>query len=395
MEAELRGPGRNMEDWKNITGNTCICYLMASAQPMLDPLVRSGPMSSGPTMQVFFLRRFADVQGALRMAALALLMGLPLVAAAQASSPLEPPVRFGILPLGGAFESRSDWDPLLAELSRAINRPVSVLSVNSYEALEQAIQRDEVDMAFLSGKMALDAVTQRRMKVVAQVVRHDGLPGYRALLLSRKTPPFNALKDLLAQPERWRLARGEKQSVSGFIVPQLQLFLPNHIVMETRFLSETVGTHQTNALAVANNEADVATNNSADFERFKQRFPAETQRLQILWESELIPHAQIVVRREYPAALRTRVQAFLVNYGRGKGPRGDAERVVLKSLHDLAGFVAADNTSLQPAAKLAYQLARQNAMTAQWVNDAAREARLQRIDSGYAEQVGVLKDVTP
>ncbi|SCX73469.1 phosphonate transport system substrate-binding protein [Variovorax sp. EL159] len=364
---------------------------------MLDPLVRSGPMSSGPKMQVF-LRRFAGVPGALRAAALGLLMALPGVAAAQAtsSSPSsQAPVRFGILPLGGAFESRSDWDPLLAELSRAINRPVSVLSVNSYEALEQAIQRDEVDMAFLSGKMALDAVTQRRMKVVAQVVRHDGLPGYRALLLSRKTPPFNTLKDLLEQPERWRIARGEKQSVSGFIVPQLQFFLPNHIAMETRFLSEIVGTHQTNALAVANNEADVATNNSADFERFKLRFPAETQRLQVLWESDLIPHAQIVVRREYPPELRTRVQTFLVNYGRAKGPRGDAERLVLKSLHDLAGFVAADNSSLQPAAKLAYQLARQNAMTAQWVNDAAREARLQRIDSSYAEQVGVLKDVSP
>ncbi len=118
--------------------------------------------------------------------------GLPLLAAAQTAPSDTAPVRFGILPLGGAFESRSDWDPLLAELSRAINRPVSVLSVNSYEALEQAIQRDEVDRAFLSGKMALDAVTQRRMKVVAQVVRHDGLPGYRALLLARKTPPLNS-----------------------------------------------------------------------------------------------------------------------------------------------------------------------------------------------------------
>jgi len=341
------------------------------------------------------LRRFAPVHAAFRAAALAFFVGLPLVAAAQATPPDKTPVRFGILPLGGAFESRSDWDPLLAELSRAIGRPVSVLSVNSYEALEQAIQRDEVDMAFLSGKMALDAVTQRRMKVVAQVVRHDGLPGYRALLLTRKTPPLNTLKDLLDQPDRWRIARGEKQSVSGFIVPQLQLFLPNHIVMETRFLSEVVGTHQTNALAVANSEADVATNNSADFERFKLRFPAEAQRLQVIWESELIPHAQIVVRREYPAELRGRVQAFLTAYGRGKGPRGDAERVVLKSLHDLAGFVAADNSSLQPAAKLAYQLAKQNAVTAQWVNDAARQARLQRIESGYAEQVSVLKDVTP
>ena len=305
------------------------------------------------------------------------------------------PLRFGILPLGGAFESRSDWDPLLAELSRALGRPVAVLSVNSYEALEQAIQRDDVDMAFLSGKMALDAVSQRRMKVVAQVVRHDGLPGYRALLLARKAPPFNSLKNLLEQPDRWRLARGEKQSVSGFIVPQLQLFLPNHIAMETRFRSEIVGTHQANALAVANNEADVATNNTADFERFKTRFPAETERLQVLWESELIPHAQIVVRREYTPELRKRVQAFLVAYGRAKGPRGDAERVVLKSLHDLAGFVAADNSSLQPAARLAYQLAKQNAMTAQWVNDAAREARLQRIESSYADQVSVLKDVSP
>jgi phosphonate transport system substrate-binding protein len=341
------------------------------------------------------MRRFVDFSGVLRAAALALLMGFPLWASAQAAPAPDGPIRFGILPLGGAFESRSDWDPLLAELSRAINRPVSVLSVNSYEALEHAIQRDEVDMAFLSGKMALDAVTQRRMKVVAQVVRHDGLPGYRALLLSRKAPPFNSLKNMLDQPERWRLARGEKQSVSGFIVPQLQLFLPNHIAMETRFRSEIVGTHQANALAVANSEADVATNNTADFERFKLRFPAETERLQVLWESDLIPHAQIVVRREYTPELRKRVQAFLTGYGRAKGPRGDAERVVLKSLHDLAGFVAADNSSLQPAAKLAYQLAKQNAMTAQWVNDAAREARLQRIESGYAEQVGVLKDVTP
>ena len=382
---------------------------------MLDPLVRSGPMSPCQKMQAS-LRSVRKASGApdafcasrrcarfWRAAAvvrrggalLTLLAVLPLMAAAQPAPQPDAPVRFGILPLGGAFESRSDWDPLLAELSRAIARPVSVLSVNSYEALEQAIQRDEVDMAFLSGKMALDAVTQRRMKVVAQVVRHDGLPGYRALLLTRKTPPFKTKKSLLAEPERWRLARGERQSVSGFIVPQLQFFLPNHIVMETRFLSEIVGTHQTTALAVANNEADVATNNTADFERFKLRFPSEAQRLQVLWESELSPHAQIVGRREYSPELRSRVQAFLVGYGRAKGPRGDAERGVLKSLHDLAGFVAADNSSLQPAAKLAYQLARQNAMTAQWVNDAARQARLQRIESTYAEQVTVLRDLSP
>lgn len=311
-------------------------------------------------------------------------------AAAQAQ-----PVRFGILPLGGAFESRNDWEPLLADLSKAIGRPVTVLSVTSYEALERAIERNEVDMAFLSGKMALDTVTQRRMKVVAQVTRHDGLPGYRAILLTRKIGPPNTLKEVLDEPERWRLARGESRSLSGFVVPQLQLFMPHQIAMETRFRSDLVGTHQATALAVANGDAEVATNNTADFERFQLQFPAEAQRLQVVWQSDLIAHAQIVVRRDYPAEFRTRVQAFLVNYAKARGPRGDAERAVLKSLHDLAGFLAADNSSLLPAATLAYQLAKQNALTAQWVNEAARQARLQRIESGYAEQVAVLKDLAP
>lgn len=315
--------------------------------------------------------------------------------AGRAASAVAVPVRFGILPLGGAFESRNDWEPLLADMSRAIGRPVTVLSVTSYEALQRAIDRDEVDMAFLSGKMALDAVSQRRMSVVAQVTRHDGLPGYRALLLTRKIGPPNTLKEILDAPERWRLAHGESRSLSGYVVPQLQLFLPHDIAMETRFRSELVGTHQATALAVANGDAEVATNNTADFERFVLQFPAEAQRLQVVWESELIPHAQIVVRRDYPPEFRAKVQAFLVGYAKGRGPRADGERATLKSLHDLAGFLAADNSSLLPAAKLAYQLARQIALTSQWVNEAARQARLQRIEGIYAEQMAALKDMAP
>jgi phosphonate transport system substrate-binding protein len=360
-------------------------------------------LCASPVVAAFRPDRFRA--GAARVAAwllgagLALALGWPSGAAAQAAGGAEAAagtaVRFGILPLGGAFESRNDWEPLLADLQRAIGRPVTMLSVTSYEALEQAIQRDQVDMAFLSGKMALDAVTLRRMKVVAQVTRHDGLPGYRALLLTRKSGPRSSLKELLAEPEGWRLARGESRSVSGFIVPQLQLFLPNHIAMETRFRSEVVGTHQVTALAVANGEADVATNNTADFERFRLQFPAEADRLQVIWESELIPHAQIVIRRNYGPEFEKKVQLFLVEYARGKGPRGDSERAVLKSLHDLAGFVAADNSSLLPAAKLAYQLARQSTMTSQWVNEAARQARLQRIEATYAEQVAALRAGAP
>ncbi|MDZ4355854.1 MAG: phosphate/phosphite/phosphonate ABC transporter substrate-binding protein [Variovorax sp.] len=300
-------------------------------------------------------------------------------------------VRFGVLPLGGTVESRALWTPLMADMSRALGLPVSAYSVPSYEELDRAIGRDEIDMAFLSAKMALDAVMQRRMKVVAQIARRDGMPEHRAVLLARKVGPLNTLEGLLAQPERWRLARGDSRSVTGFVVPQSQLFLPNQIEMETRFRSEFVGTHQATALAVANGDADVATNNTTDFERFRDQFPVEAARLQVIWESEPPPGAPMVVRRDYPPEFQAKLQAFLIGYGKGKGTRADAEREVLKDLRAAYGYVAADDSALLPEAKLEYQLGRQRELSASRVNDAARELRLQRIEKAYAAQVEALK----
>ncbi|WP_341890871.1 phosphate/phosphite/phosphonate ABC transporter substrate-binding protein [Variovorax sp. YR752] len=306
-------------------------------------------------------------------------------------APVIKEVRFGVLPLGGTVESRALWTPLMADMSRALGLPVSAYSVPSYEELDRAIGRDEIDMAFLSAKMALDAVMQRRMKVVAQIARRDGMPEHRAVLLARKVGPLHTLEGLLAQPERWRLARGDSRSVTGFVVPQSQLFLPNQIEMETRFRSEFVGTHQATALAVANGDADVATNNTTDFERFRQQFPVEAARLQVIWESEPPPGAPMVVRRDYPPEFQAKLQGFLVGYGKGKGTRADAEREVLKDLRAAYGYVAADDSALLPEAKLEYQLGRQRALSAAWVNDAAREQRLQRIEKAYAAQVEALK----
>src|SRR5690606_35110961 len=112
--------------------------------------------------------RFADAfaRGPARLlCSLLLACGVASAADAPAGSatPPQTAVRFGILPIGGALESRKDWEPLLAELAQALGRPVQMLSVNSYAALERAIASDEIDLAVLSGKMALDAVLQQRL----------------------------------------------------------------------------------------------------------------------------------------------------------------------------------------------------------------------------------------
>ncbi len=348
------------------------------------------PTASGPVSRSLSSRRLV-----LWRCAAALPLAWSSAAWAQAGArqrPLSPPpMRFGILPLGGAVESRDRWAPLLADMARDIGRPVTGLSVTSYESLGQAIARDEVDIAMLTAKMALDTVTQGRMRVLAEVRRHPGDTEHRAVLLVRKGGALVNLADLLAAPGRWRLARGDSRSVSGFILPQVELFLPNRIAIETAFRSELVDTHQATALAVANGDADVATNNTTDLERFREQFPVEAARLQVIWTSTPTPPAQIVLRRDAPPPLRQRLQAFLAGYGQAVGPRGDAERAVLQSLRTALGYVIKDDSALLPAAELEYRLAWQRAMNAAWVNEGAKQARLQRIEQEHARQVEVLR----
>jgi len=98
-----------------------------------------------------------------------------------------------------------------------------------------------------------------------------------------------------------------------------------------------------------------------------------------------------VVRGDLPPELQKKLRTFFVNYGQAPGARGEAQRETLKSLRASLGYVAADNTALLPAAKLEYELARQSALNAKWVSDAARDARLARIEAAYAAQVATLR----
>ena len=313
------------------------------------------------------------------------------LAAGLAVAQTKTPLRFGVLPVGDVVESRRSWEPLWADVGREVGLPVVALSVSSYEGLANAIQRREVDVALLPGKLALDAVSGGQMKVIAQVSRREGPAEHQAVLVTRRNASLDRLDQLLAAPDRWVMARGPSQSVSGYVMPQAQLFLPNGIDIETRFRDVVIGTHQENALAVANGVADVATNNTTDLERFRRQFPAEGERLQVIWRSQSTPAAQMLVRSDMPPALSRKLRAALTRYGRQEGPNGDRQRDILRALKASYGYVAADNSALLPAAQLEYDMARQRALGAQWTSATAKDARLDRIEKEHGRMTELLK----
>lgn len=319
------------------------------------------------------------------IACLSLLLALAVQASEPEHAPAPPKhisaLTFGILPIGGPSESLTAWRPMLDDLSHTLGLPVHSLSVSTYEGLAQALSEERVDFAFVSGRLALDAVIHDHMQVIAQLTRTNGSRGYYSVLLVAKDSPLRSVDDLMRQPGKLRYARGEVLSVSGYLVPETQLFANRRLDSDTFFTSVTVDNHQNNALAVANNEVDVATNNTADLERFEKRFPDQYARLRVLWTSSQIPHAVVVIRTDLPADLRERVASALTSYAKGKN--APAELAKLQLIHDISGFTPAGNETLVPFADIEFNLDRRRAYSAQWVSEAAMQTRLHKIDAEH------------
>lgn len=297
---------------------------------------------------------------------------------------------FGILPIGGPSESLDAWRPMLDDMSHALHRPIRSISVSTYEGLAEAIAEERVDIAFVSGRLALGAVSHNRMQVIAQLTRGDGSKGYYSVLLVQKNSPLHTLDDLYRQPGHWRYARGEALSMSGYLVPETQLFASRSLDSDTFFANVVVDNHQNNALSVANNEVDVATNNTADLERFAEHFPDQYARLRVLWKSTLIPHAVIIVRDDLSPELRSAITDFVTHYAKS-GRNAAAELAKLKLIHDISGFAPAGNDTLVPFAEIDYTLDRRRALSAQWVSKDAMQARLQKIESDHDHLVRALR----
>jgi phosphonate transport system substrate-binding protein len=333
------------------------------------------------------LRGWHGNHGLARLVAGWMTLGLLLLAghAMASESPGGPvtTISFGILPIGSAEESREQWRPLLDDLQKRLGRPVTTVSVSSYASLSHAIGAQRVDVAFLSGKLAVEAVTHQHMQVFAQFLRNDGAKGNVAMLVVRRDGPIHTLGDLLAKPGHWRYARSEKLSVTGYTAPEADVFAPRGLNSDTFFASVLVGDHQSNLLAVVNREVDVASSNNPDMDLFRRHFPDEAATLQVIWRSPLIPSGVLVVREGMPESMRQQLTAFILAYGKAPGETGVRERSWLARIPDLGGFTPQNNHVLQPFVDMQYALLRQEAQHGQWVSQQARQARLAQIDQDY------------
>ena len=290
-------------------------------------------------------------------------------------------INFCLISTEASVNLRQDWQPLIDDMSRQLGVKVTPFFASDYAGIIEAMRFNKVQLAWFGNKAAMEAVDRSNAEVFAQMVNADGTQGYYSHLIVHKDSSLNTVDDVLKNAKSLSFGNGDPNSTSGFLVPGFYVFAQNKVDSKTAFKITRSANHEANALAVANKQVDVATNNSENLDKIEQRFPDKFKDIKIVWTSPLIPLDPMVIRKDVPEALKTKIKNFFYNYAKSD-PR---EREVVMKISKLSGFKASTNQQLVPIRQLEYFSQRNKIEADATISDADKKTRVAEIDKKLAE----------
>jgi len=256
---------------------------------------------------------------------------------------------FGIISTESSQNLKTIWEPFLEDMEAKTGMEIEAFFAPDYAGIIQGMRFDKVDVAWYGNKSAMEAVDRAGGEIFAQTVDVTGNPGYWSLLITHKDSRLNTLEDMLADTKSLTFGNGDPNSTSGFLVPSYYVFALNNVDPKTAFKRTLNSNHESNLLAVASKQVDVATNNTENLSRFEITQPEMAEQVKIIWKSPLIPADPIVWRKNLPESVKSKVYDFFMTYG----TTGDAhEEKVLADLQ-WAPFKASSDDQLLPIRQLA------------------------------------------
>ena len=257
-------------------------------------------------------------------------------------------LNFGIISTESSQNLKSDWQPILDDMAKKTGMKINAFFASDYAGIIEGMRFNKVQVAWLGNKSAMEAVDRAGGEVFAQMVNADGTQGYYSHLIVNKDSSIKSLDDMLKEGKNLSFGNGDPNSTSGFLVPGFYVFAKNKIDPKTFFKVTRGANHESNALAVANKQIDVATNNSENLEKIRERQPEKFKNIRVIWTSPLIPLDPLVMRKDLPEAAKNSVKEFFYTYGKAN----QQEKDNLMKLSKLSSFKASTNAQLIPVRQL-------------------------------------------
>lgn len=256
-------------------------------------------------------------------------------------------VNFGIISTESSQNLRSNWQPMLDDMSEELGVEVKPFFASDYAGVIQGMRFGKVDIAWYGNKSAMEAVDRASGEVFAQVVYDDGTTGYKSYLITHKdNENLNNVEDVLAQAADLTFGNGDPNSTSGYLVPAYYVFGVNGVEANKIFKRTLNSNHESNFMAVANKHVDVATFNSNNWDALAAKQSPFIEQVKIIWESPEIASDPLVWRTDLPQDLQDNIKTFFMNYGDSA-----EEQEILKNL-SWSKFKESNNDQLIPTREL-------------------------------------------
>lgn len=307
------------------------------------------------------------------------------VCGTAAAEPVE--INFGVISTESAANLKADWQPVLDDMQKKTGYKVKAFFANDYAGIIEAMRFGKVQMAWMGNKSGMEAVDRAGGEVFAQMTYADGSPGYWSLLITHKDSPYKTLDDVLKHGKEISYGAGDPQSTSGTLVPGYYLYAMNGVDPKTHYRSLRVGNHESNLMATAARQIDVAITNTEVWGKFQKREPEKAQNIRILWKSPLIAADPLVWRGDLPGDVKSKVKGFFLSYGRGDSVEAKRELANMNKL-TFGVFNDSSNRQLVPFRQLELIKEKAKIEGDDKLDPAAKQARLAEI----ARKLAALND---
>jgi phosphonate transport system substrate-binding protein len=257
-------------------------------------------------------------------------------------------INVGVLSTDTSAALKKSWEPLIADLGKALGVPAKGFYASDYAGVIEAMRFNKVQVAWFGNASAIPAVDRAEGEVFARGIGVGGTPGYYSLLIVHKDSPIRSLDDILKAPGHYTYGDGDPNSTSGHLIPGFYAWAKNHVDIAKQFKRVSIGNHGSNIVAVANKQVDVASNNTEDLLKFAKSKPDQIGQVREVWRSPLIPGDPLVYRRDLPADAKAKIKNFFLTYGTpAAGPGWEAQKENLAAI-SYGGVQASDNIQLVP-----------------------------------------------
>lgn len=260
-------------------------------------------------------------------------------------------VRFSVLSTESTQAMSAYWRPILADMEAQTGLKITPFYSNNYTLLVEAMRFKKTDAGWFSNQSGLEAVRRGGGEVFARTFNPSGVDGYTSVLIVNAKSKITLEKALMCN-KSLTFGLGDVLSTSGTLAPMTYLFAPKNIKPTACFKQVRSGSsHQTNLVAVANGQLDVATNNSTSLMLNQQNGGHDAERVKVIWRSPVLPEDPIIWRKDLDPDVKEKLRQFFLTYGQGDGPDAVRQRGYMAKVH-VGGFKPADDSHLLPVREM-------------------------------------------